>query len=153
MTSYGGEEYATYEAFWNEQNMATFKEWMKRQPKVKRFLYRGYTFNRQYFEDAGFAVGKVVGMDALTQELSLPSFTTSLMRAVRYITNYGDVNISDAVRVLFLIEASARAFVDISALSVYPEEQEHKCMDNVRLKVISIKHKAGSSVQITLKEI
>ena len=46
--------------------------------------YIGYTFDKQYFEDCFFDVGKIIGENKLTQK-SNPSFTTSLIRAVSYI--------------------------------------------------------------------
>lgn len=153
MTAYGGDSYAEYEPFWNDQNAALFQAWMTEQPKANGVtLYRGYTFNQTYFDDACLEVGSEVGVDVFTQEF-LPSFTTGILRAVRYINDYGDVGLEDSVRVLFVVQTRGKAFVDIASLSRYPEEDEYKCLDDVRLRVVSIDQMAGCYLQITLEEV
>lgn len=151
MTSYGGDYYDDYCDFWNTQNEAMYKEWLDEQKKVKDVvLYRGYTFNEDYYNDACFEVGSVVGVDALTQEF-MPSFTDSPLRAIRYINDYGDVGFDSSVRVFFVINTNGNSFVDISSLSRYPEENEYKCTDNVLLRVANIE-RMPTYWQITLNE-
>ena len=53
----------------------------------------GYTFDKQYFEDYFFDVGKIIGEDKLTQK-SNPSFTTSLIIAVSYIREFCETSLS-----------------------------------------------------------
>lgn len=150
MTAYGG-DCTEYESFWSDENLQLFNLWLTGEPKVKDVtLYRGYSFNETYYNDAAFEVGKVVGVDALTQA-SHPSFTSSMMRAVRYMDEFGDVGIDGQVRVLFVIHTHGASFVDISARSYYPEESEYKCQNDVRLKVTGVTRKSGF-YQIDLEE-
>jgi hypothetical protein len=79
--------------------------------------------------------------------------TTGVLRAIRYIRDYGDIGIEGSVRVLFVIRTCGKSFVNISDLSRYPEEDEYKCTSDVRLRVASIDQMAGCYLQITLDEI
>ena len=143
ITSYGGEDYPQFEEWYTPQNEILFQEWMKDQPKVEVVtLYRGYTFDRMYFEASNFKVGDVVGVDALTQ-LSFPSFTTSIMRASMYTNEFGETGLSDTVKVLFVVHTSGMGFVDVSQLSYYPEEKEFKCGNDTYFRVKSVERKAG----------
>ena len=152
ITSYGGEDYPQFEEWYTPQNAIRFQAWLKDQPKVSgRTLYRGYTFDKRYFQDANFFVGGFVGVDALTQE-SMPSFTPSILRAARYVNEYGEVGLDDVVRVVFIIRTNGKAFVDIASFSHYPEEEEHKCTDDVLLKVKRIAWPVGVT-QIELEEV
>ena len=152
MTSYGSQEYENYSHFWNDKDIQSFSNWLLLQPKIKNLvLYRGYSFDRQYFNDANIVKDSVIDTDALTQE-SLPSFTTDLIRACLYINEYGEIALEDRVRVLFVIHTKGKYFVDISKYSAYSEEREYKCTDNAKLKVISLTEKANY-LQIELKEI
>lgn len=152
MTAYGGEDYPAFEEHWNDENIALFQQWLKEQPKVSGLtLYRGYTFDRSYFNDAMIEAGRIIGVDQLTQE-QLPSFTTDYMRAARYVNEFGEVCLSDTVRVLFIIRAHGKAFVDISSLSHYPEEHEFKCTDDVNLYVERVRH-TSSFTEIYLSEV
>lgn len=142
MTAFGG-DCTEYEHFWNDANIALFEKWMQAQPKVeKTMLFRGYTFDEFYYDDAGFRLGAVVGMDALTQS-TLPSFTTDMLRAVGYMYQFGEVDLDNVVRVLFAIETTGKAFVNIAPYSFYKDECEHKCTSSVKLKVTSFEKKAG----------
>lgn len=150
ITAYGG-DCESYEGYYSEENAMLFLKWLKDQPKVKdTTLYRGYTFNASYFNDGCYDIGAIIGVDALTQE-SLPSFTSEMVRACRYINDFGEIGFDDTVRVLFTINTHGVSFVDISSMSYYPEEKEFKCLDDVRLKVTSIK-KRGAFVEIALDE-
>ena len=62
--------------------------------------YIGYTFDKQYFDDYFFDVGKIIGEDKLTQK-SNPSFTTSLIRAVSYIREFGETSLNSTKVVSF----------------------------------------------------
>ena len=104
--------------------------------------YIGYTFDKQYFEVCFFEVGKIIGEDELTQK-SNPSFTTSLIRAVSYIREFGETSLSSTQEVLFEIQTTGKYFVDISSLSYYPEENEIKVCDGFKLKITGIKQKGG----------
>ena len=53
--------------------------------------YIGYTFDKQYFEDYFFDVGKIIGEDKLTQK---SSFTASLIIAVSYIREFCETSLS-----------------------------------------------------------
>ena len=151
MTAYGG-DCEDYEHFWNDDNIILFNEWMRQQPKVSGItLYRGYTFDESYFNDTGIEVGAVIGEDALTQE-SLPSFTSDMLRAANYVNEFGETELTCVVKALFVIVTHGKAFVDISRLSYYPEENEYKCTDSVKLKVVAFERKAGLW-QITMEEI
>lgn len=151
MTAYGG-DCEDYEHFWNDDNIILFNEWMRQQPKVSGItLYRGYTFDEFYYNEANFRLCSVVGSDALTQGV-LPSFTTDMLRAVGYANEFGEIGMDNSVKVLFSIKTCGKAFVDISNLSFYKSENEHKCTDSVKLKVVAFERKAGLW-QITMKEI
>ena len=60
-----------------------------------------------------------------------------------YMGDYGDTELEAPVKVLFAIKTNGKAFVDISKMSIYPEELEHKCTDKVRLKVMAVERMAG----------
>lgn len=152
ITSYGGDSYPKFAEFYNDSNKEEYYKWLLEQQKVSDVtLYRGYTFDRRYLEDGLMYVGDdgIVGVDFLTQE-DCPSFTTNYLRATRYIQDYGCF-LSDSQKVMFEIKTRGKWFVDISALSCYPEEHEHKCHPDVRLMVTNIKH--GSLMKINLEEI
>lgn len=152
ITSYGGDDYDLFEAYYTPQNEIRFQAWLKGQPKVDGVtLYRGYTFDRRYFEDADMKLGGYIGIDQLTQA-NLPSFTTDLFRASMYVNEYGEIGLDDAVRVLFVIRTHGRGFVDISEYSWHKEEREHKCLDSVRLQIREFQLKGGI-MQITLEEV
>ena len=139
ITSYGGDKYDDYEQFFTPENEQEFKQWLNKQPKLNGVtIYRGYTFDKQYFEDCFFEVGKIIGEDELTQQ-SNPSFTTSLIRAASYIREFGETSLSSIQEVLFEIQTTGKYFVDISSLSYYPEENEIKVCDGFKLKIIGIK--------------
>ena len=60
---------------------------------IVEIIYRGYTFDKQYFEVCFFEVGKIIGEDKLTQK-SNPSFTTSLIIAASYIREFCETSLS-----------------------------------------------------------
>ena len=62
--------------------------------------YIGYTFDKQYFEDYFFDVGKIIGEDELMQQ-SNSSFTTSLIRAASYIREFCETSLSSTNVVSF----------------------------------------------------
>lgn len=62
--------------------------------------YIGYTFDKQYFEDYFFDVGKIIGKDELMQQ-SNPSFTTLLIRAASYIREFCETSLSSTKVVSF----------------------------------------------------
>ena len=94
ITSYVGDKYDDYEQFFTTENEQEFKQWLNKQPKLNGVtIYRGYTFDKQYFEVCFFEVGKIIGEDELTQK-SNPSFTTSLIRASSYIREFGETSLS-----------------------------------------------------------
>lgn len=71
ITSYGGEDYLQFEEWYTPQNAIRFQAWLKDQPKVSgRTLYRGYTFDKRYFQDANFFVGGFVGGDGLSSSIT-----------------------------------------------------------------------------------
>ena len=143
-TSYGGEQYPEYAGGYTEANMSAFEKWLIRQHKAEGVtLYRGYTFDERYWEDCFIEEGCVIGVDQLTAESDIPAFTTSQIRAARYINDYGNGTGRDDVRVLFKIQTNGRSFVDISPFSIYPEENEYRCTRKVRLRVDSINRKGG----------
>lgn len=154
ITSYGGEDYPQFEEWYTPQNAISFQAWLNCQPKADGvILYRGYTFGRSYFEDADMRLGKVVGVDQLTQE-TLPSFTTDKIRASLYMNEYGEIGSDDGVRVLFVIRTKGKYFVDISELSHYKEERQYNCVDNVRLKVTRIyQFRTCNRLHIVLEEV
>lgn len=142
MTAYGGECH-DFDKYWNDENVALFKWWMSVNPKVSDVtLYRGYTFDARYFEEANIEEGKQIGVDSLTQDI-MPAFTTDKIRATIYMNEFGEIGLEDSVRVLFVIHTTGKAFVDISELSYYPEESEYRCTDDVCLLVRSITNRAG----------
>ena len=95
ITSYGGDDYDLFEAYYTPQNEIRFQAWLKGQPKVDGVtLYRGYTFDRRYFEDADMKLGGYIGIDQLTQA-NLPSFTTDLFRASMYVNEYGEIGLDE----------------------------------------------------------
>ena len=96
ITSYGGDKYDVYEQFFTPENRQEFKQWLNKQPKLNGVtIYRVYTFDKQYFE-----VCKIIGKDELMQQ-SNPSFTTSLIRAARYIREFFETSLSSTKVVSF----------------------------------------------------
>ncbi len=152
ITSYGGEDYPQFEEWYTTQNAISFQVWLNCQPKADGVtLYRGYTFGRSYFEDADMRLGKVIGVDQLTQE-TLPSFTPDLIRASMYVNEYGEIGSDDGVRVLFVVRTKGKYFVDISELAYYKEERQYNCVNDARLKIVAFQRN-GSCLQIELKEV
>ena len=101
ITSYGGDKYDVYEQFFTPENRQEFKQWLNKQPKLNGVtIYIGYTFDKQYFEDCFFDVGKIIGEDKLTQK-SNPSFTTSLIIAASYIREFCETSLSSTKVVSF----------------------------------------------------
>ena len=87
--------------FFTTENEQEFKQWLNDQPKLNGVtIYIGYTFDKQYFEDCFFDVGKIIGEDKLTQK-SNPSFTTSLIIAASYIREFCETSLSSTKVVSF----------------------------------------------------
>jgi hypothetical protein len=151
MTAFGGDclDYADY---YTDGNLVQLNKWLKAQPKVRDItLFRGYTFGEGYYNDADFREGAIVGIDALTQA-SFPSFTADFLRAVNYISEFGEIGLENVVRVLFSVKTTGRAFADISNYSYYKDEQEYKCPLTAKFKVIAIKEKTNYTL-IELQEL
>lgn len=152
ITAYGSDIH-TYEGFYTEANKDRFMQWLKEEPKVSdTILFRGYTFDKSYYEDAAFHVGRIIGLDQLTQGSLPPAFTPDLIRAACYVREFGETDVSETVSVLFKVKAQGKHFVNISQWSYYPEEHEHRCTYDVRLKVIDLSLN-GSYLLVNLEEV
>lgn len=153
ITSANGNFYIENEKYNSPENAEAFEEWLKGQPKSNGVtLYRGYCFEKLYWEDIGMTEGGVIDMDALTQSDTPPAFTESLLRAVRYMREFGEgVNLSESVNVLFEVKTEGICFVDISRYSYYPEEGEYRFPKDSNFVVENITEN-GCYKKIILKE-
>lgn len=152
ITSYGGDEYPSYDGFFTDENKSLYKQWLARQPKASDVtLHRGYTFDEQYIRLDLLSLGDIMTKDSLTQD-DMPSFTTQQVRASMYMNEYGEITLDGSVRVLFVIRTAGKSFVDITNHSFYKEEKEYKCTDDVRLKVTGL-GKRGGYWLINLEEV
>ena len=152
ITSYGGDEEQDYAPYFTEENEKAFDLWLKEQPKANGItLYRGYKFDDRYFEDCNLNEGEVVTPWSLTAWYH-PAFTTDELRAVRYINDFGNAFDDDYVKILFKLHTKGKYMVDVSSLSVYPEESEyHPCQD-ARFRIVSTGRKGGYTT-IVMEEI
>lgn len=151
LTAFGG-DCLDYAEFYTDDNLALLDKWLQAQPKVSDItLYRGYTFAEGYFNDADFSVGKIIGVDALTQ-VTNPSFTADFLRAVNYIREFGEIGLENVVEVLFSVKTTGKTFVNISKFSYYKDEQEYKCPNTAKFKVVAIK-KTHIYTHIELQEL
>ena len=152
-TAYGGDDYFKYSRFYNAKAAMDFEDWLEAQPAVEGIeLYRGYTFNEGYWNDCNVFEGRTLGADQLTQSLDLPAFTDQPLRAVRYMNDFGEIGLDNAVRVLFIIRTQGKYFVDISSLSIYPSEHEYRCKINTFLRVEKVENK-GAYIEVICNEI
>ena len=148
----GALDYDKYSSFFNDENEKHFLKWMRYQRKETGLFYRGYTFNKMYFEDCNFEVGKIIGIDELTQDIYLPALTRSKMRAALYTRGYGEICFDSSEKVVFEIEAVGKHIVDISKYSHYPKESECRCTPLFKCKIAEIK-KMGGYLKIKAIEI
>lgn len=144
-SAYGGDGYESLSLHYTPEGQEAFENWLEGEPKVSGVtLYRGYNFERRYWEDGMVEEGSVIGVDQMTQGVDLPAFTLGPLRAVNYMNDFGDgVVLGDGQKVLFEVETTGRAFVDISRYSFYPKEDEHRCTRQAQLFVVSVKQKGG----------
>lgn len=140
ITAWGGEDYPAYESFYTDENKALYESWLREQPKVDgKTLFRGYVFDADYFGLEYLHVGDILCMDNLTQ-LDMPSFSSTLQL---YCFEFGEVTLSDNIKVVFEVNTHGKYFVDISEKSFYKSEREYKCTSDVKLKIESIAKKHG----------
>lgn len=153
ITSKGGEYFDLYSRYDTPENAKAFDRWLGEQKKVSNLsLYRGYCFDAMYWNDANVTAGSVIDMNAMTQSANHPAFTSSVLRAVRYMREIGEgVGLTDNVSVLFEVETKGVSFVDISRLSYYPEENEYRFPKSSMFVVNSVINKGGY-IKVNLKE-
>ena len=143
-TAFGGDEYGRYSDGYSYLNRIAFEEWITRQPKVSGLaLYRGYTFNKDYWLDGMVEEGSRIGVDNMTQSLDIPAFTSNLIRASTYMNDFGEIGLSDTQKALFEVQTKGMFFVDVSEYSVYPKEKEYRCVRDTELRVEKIINKGG----------
>lgn len=152
-TAFGGDYYPEYEQGYTGHNERQFTLWINDQSGVEgATLYRGYSFNETYWEDGMVEEGSVIGVDQMTQSIDIPSFTKSLIRAVNYMNEFGEVGLESRVKTLFEIETTGRYFVNISPWSIYPKEGEYRCKEATKLLVTEVKQKGGY-LHVKCKEV
>lgn len=153
LSAIGGDMEDEYSAYLTEEYEQAYDAWLKEQPKVNGVtLYRGYTFDERFFNDGYWEVGETISQYALSAGFH-PAFTISPLRAVKYINDYGNAYDEFAkVRVLFELRTSGKYMVNVSALSVYPQEDEHHCTEDAKFKVLSMERKGGFTT-IVMEEI
>ena len=154
ITSYGGEDYFRYEDSYTQENRDAFERWLEKATKVSGVsLFRGYRFEERYWEDCMIDEGSIIGEDQLTQELDLPAFTTGPLRAVKYMSEFGEgMYVDNSVKVLFEVHTSGKYFVDISEYSRYREECEHRCIRNTKLLVERIRKRSGFTELVCVEQ-
>ena len=151
ITSRGGDKEQEYACHYTHLNAREFDRWLFEQPKANGVtLYRGYKLERNFFEDGDYSVGAILEPLSLTENY-YPAFTTGEIRAVRYINDFGG-GLEDDVRILFVLQTSGKYMVDISSLSVYPEEEEHHCCDGAKFKVVK-SEQFSTFLRLTLEEV
>ena len=153
LSAIGGDMEDEYSAYLTEEYEQAYDTWLKGQPKVSGVtLYRGYTFDKRFFEEGLWGEGEVVSQYALSAGFH-PAFTLSPMRAAIYINDYGNAyDEFERVKVLFELHTSGKYMVDVSALSIYPQEDEHHCTEDAKFKVLSIK-RTGGFTTIVMEEM
>ena len=148
ITSKGGEGYKEWGVYNESFYEDCFSEWLDIQPKVNGILYRGYQVDKEFYRD--YKVGEIIRQSDI-YNLDFPSFTTSEMRAVLYINDY-EVYTAETKKVLFEVECVGKYAVDISKHSYYPEEKEHKFINDAKFEVVAVINK-GTIERIKLKEV
>ena len=143
-TAYGGDDYGNYSHLYTPEKRTAFEDWLAIQPRAAGVtLYRGYCFDRRYWEDCNVEEGDTIGEDQMTAELDLPAFTEGPMRAANYMNEFGGGVGWGGVKVFFEIRTSGKYFVDISPWSRYPSEREYRCVRDTRLAVVSVSVRGG----------
>lgn len=153
-SAFGGDSYPEFSTYFTNEASWEFESWLKSQPCVKgKTLYRGYCFESNYWEDGGpYWVGMKLNEDSFTQSLELPAFTEGQLRAAGYMNEFGEgLELSDRYKVLFEIRTKGKYFVDISALTLYPSETEHRCKRGTRVRILSVKR--TSFIHIICEEV
>lgn len=151
ITSHGGDYYDDWADFYTPENEALFYKWEKEQTKASGIeLFRGYTFEQQFFEDGCYEVGRIITPSNLTAGEN-PAFTTGECRAAIYINDYGNGIGDGDVRVLFCLKTSGKYAVDISQFSRYPSEGEYHLCEDAKLRIVEIKKK--HPLKIILEEV
>lgn len=153
ITAIGGDMEEEYSCYLTEECEHAFESWLRTQPKANGVtLYRGYTFDRGFFEEGLWEEGGIVSQYSLSAGFH-PAFTLSPMRAAIYINDYGNAyDELDRVKVLFELRTKGKYAVDVSALSVYPQEDEYHVTEDARFKVLSIK-RTGGFTTIVMEEV
>ena len=141
-SAFGGDHFPEYSQYFTDDASREFDRWLETQPCVSgKTLYRGYCFDRYYWEDGGlYEPGDILTEDNFTQSIELPGFTESQLRAVGYMSEFGEgLEVYDRQKVLFEVRTNGKHFVDLSRLTFYPSETEHRCKRGTRVKVVSVK--------------
>lgn len=153
-SAFGGDRYPEFSAYFTNEAAQEFEQWLETQHGVNgKTLYRGYCFERNYWEDGGpYEVGSILTEDSFTQSIELPAFTESPLRASGYMNEFGEgLEVYDRQKVLFEIRTKGKYFVNISGLTLYPSETEHRCKRGTRVRVVSIKR--TSFIHIICEEV
>ena len=142
ITAYGGEDYHKYASGYTADNAKEFEGWLSEQPKVSGVtIWRGYCFEKSYWDNCNVQVGKVIGLPHLTEAVSLPSFTWGEIYSSLFMKMFGNgVGLDNQRKVLFRIHTSGKYFVDITPYLTYKSE-EYICMRDTRLKVTIVSNK------------
>ena len=141
-SAFGGDHFPEYSQYFTDDASREFDRWLDSQPGVSgKTLYRGYCFDEGYWNDGGtYEPGDILTEDSFTQALDLPSFTEGQLRAAGYMNEFGEgLGLYRSIKVLFEVRTHGKYFVDVSALSLYPSETEHRCKRGTKVRILSVK--------------
>lgn len=125
------------------------KKWAKSQPKPKGLIYRVVRVNLEDFFESHLYYTTQENNSLKDSPIIIKEFESWTFNRNR-VYSYGSPKVGQEA-ILLILESSKINCIDISSLSVYPEEQEVRNLEELKLKVINANYNQSLGWQLKVE--
>ena len=146
-TARGGDEYDLYKDYDTIDGELELEKYIENHPKIIGDVYRGCTTDIINYE-----IDDIIFIPDIYSLSSFPSFTKNRLRAAIYMSDASLYSQEDGIKkVMFHVKLHGFYCIEISELSIYPEETECLFDENAMFRVLDVERKASYTL-VTLEE-